>query len=152
MKYVAIKHKPEHQNLWYFKVPAGLSKYVDVGCNVICDTRYGAAKGRVEYILDGVPDTVLETIGNCVPSKSIIAVETDVNMSDITIPYSFELSAPNVSKLDERIKEYYRFARFNTKVEFYANGTLKDGYSAYLVARMFDHNTLHGMVFASNVE
>ena len=152
MKYVAVRHEPQHQNVWYFKVPEELSKYVCVGNNVICDTRYGLTKGKVEYILDGVPDLIIETVGNCVPSKFIKAVETDIDMAEITIPYLFELSSPDISKLDERINDWYKSARFNTKVEFDANGVLKDGYSAYLVARMFDHNTLHGMVFANSPE
>lgn len=152
MKYVAVKHKLEHQKVWYFKVPEELSKYVCVGSNVICNTRYGLVKGKVEYILDGAPDLIVKKIGNCVPSKSIEAVEVDMDMTEIAIPYSLGLSSPDVSELDERINDWYKSGRFNTKVEFDANGGLKDGYSAYLVARMFDHNTLHGMIFANSLE
>ncbi len=147
MKYVAVRHKPEHQNVWFFKVPEVLNEYVQIGNKVICDTRYGLTKGRIEYILDGVPDTVIEQVADCNPSNFIVGVESAVSMEDITVPLIFDMSTPDSSKLMQRVHEWYRNGAFNTKVEFHADGELKDGYSAYLVARMFGHETLRGVVF-----
>lgn len=145
MKYVAVKHKPEHRNVWWFSVPEELEDKVYVGAEVLCATSKGNASGKVESILDGVPQSTAEAIiGDHFPLKTIYAVKVDMNIEDIHVPIAFLDSNPDAEKIKERIKEWYSTAKFNTPILFSPDGNLKDGYTAYLVAKMFEHDTLKG--------
>lgn len=150
MKYVAVKHKPTHTNVWWFVVPEELEEIVHVGAEVLCDTRKGNSTGKVEYILDGLSQNDAEKIiGNHFPLKSLIAVNVDYDMSGIHIPYEVASSNPSPDKICQRVAEFYATGMFNTPVIFSADGNLRDGYTAYLVAKMFGHDTLRGFCVIS---
>lgn len=145
MKYVAVRHKPQHTNVWWFSVPEELEDRVYVGAEVLCNARRGEASGKIEYIMDGIPqDEAEKIIGNYFPLKSVLAVKVNYDMSNIHIPYEIATSNPSPDKIAKRITEFYGTGKFNTPVIFSADGNLRDGYTAYLVAKMFGHDTLRG--------
>lgn len=145
MKYVAVKHKPTHTNVWWFSVPEELNDMVHVGAEVLCNTRKGSASGKIEAVMDGLSQSDAEKIiGNHFPLKSLIAVSVDYDMDGIHIPYHIASSNPAPEKISQRMIEFYSAGKFNTPVIFSADGNLRDGYTAYLVAKMFGHDTLHG--------
>ena len=147
MKYVGVKHKPEHTELYWFVVPDGLSPYVYVGSEVICDTRRGHNKGVVHVVLDGVCREEMIMIAQFerdIPVKSIIAVAMDAELGEIHIPYYMQNTPPAAEKIARRVNEFYELGRFDTPVIFTQDMNLQDGYTAYLVATMFGQETLHG--------
>lgn len=145
MKYVAVRHKPTHANVFWFAVPDELDGIVRVGADVICSTRRGDSTGVIASILDGVSQEDAEKIiGEHFPLKELIAVSTDYDIGEIHIPYNIASSNPNPEKIAQRMTEFYGTGRFNTAVLFSPDGNLRDGYTAYLVAKMFGHDTLRG--------
>lgn len=145
MKYVAVKHKPEHTNVWWFAVPTELEERVYVGANVLCMTKKGKATGKIEHIMDSVPQNLAEKIiGKHFPLKTIIAVNIEMPIEEIHIPLDYIATNPEAVKITKRIEEFYTTGKFNTPVIFSADGNLRDGYTAYLVAKMFEHETLRG--------
>lgn len=145
MKYVAIKHNPEHTNVWWFSVPEELEDRVYVGAEVLCITRKGKASGKIMYIMEEIPQHDAEKIiGYHFPLKSIIAVSVDFPMGDIHIPLEFLTDCPAPEKIAKRVKEFYSAGRFDTPVIISPDGNLRDGYTAYLVAKMFEHDTIRG--------
>ena len=145
MKYVAVKHKPEHTNVWWFMVPDELGDKVSVGNEVICATARGKANGKVVQMMDGISQESAERIiGNHFPLKSVVAVSVELPLSDIHIPLILASSNPSEEKISKRMHEFYKYGKFNTPVIYSTDGTLRDGYTAYLVAKMFDHDTLKG--------
>lgn len=144
MKYVGVQHKENQQAFW-FQVPNELNKFVGVGSEVICDTRRGEALGTVVSVLDGLPDRDLNGIGGFqIPTKKILGVAAEVELAQLNVPLDMELSAPSSSKIAKRIDEFYTCGKFSTPVVFSPNDDLTDGYTAYLVAKMFGHKTLSG--------
>lgn len=145
MKYVSVRHKPTHQNVWWFSVPAELENRVKVGSEVLCSTRKGTAPGRIVSILENVEQTDAEKIiGDHFPLKPLIATSTDFDINEIHIPLEYEMTTPDADKIKQRIKEFYSTGKFDTPIIFTPDGNLRDGYTAYLVARMFGHDTLRG--------
>lgn len=149
MKYVSVRHKPNQSKVWWFSVPTELENKITVGANVLCSTSKGVSPGQIVSVLDGVEQENAEKIiGNRFPLKSILAVSVDFELSSIHIPLDFILTKPSVSKIKERIEELYKYGRFYTPVIFTSDRELSDGYTAYLVAKMFNHKTLSGFCFS----
>ncbi len=149
MKYVAVRHKPTHTNCFWFTVPEELEDRVYVGADVLCDTRKGHSTGNIASILDGVSQRDAEKIiGEHFPLKKLIAVSADYDVNEIHIPYNIASSNPRPGKIAQRMTEFYGTGRFNTAVIFSPDGELRDGYTAYLVAKMFGHDTLRGFCVA----
>ena len=149
MKYVAVRHKPSHTKVFWFSVPEELEDKVSVGAQVLCNTSKGKSTGRIECILDGVPQQEAEKIiGTYFPLKPIFAVQLKARMCDIYIPLRFSTSNPTSDKIKKRVDEWYENMEFKTPVIFSPEMELIDGFSAYLVARMFEHETLLGFCVA----
>lgn len=143
MKYVGVKHKPEHENVFWFSVPESISDYVIVGTQVLCNTKKGENSGIVERVMEGVSQTeAVSIIGDYFPLKNILAVKRNLELSDIHIPWDMHQSTPSPEKIANRISELYHTGSFNTPVICSADNNLRDGYTAYLVAKMFGHETL----------
>lgn len=152
MKYVGVKHKPEHKDIYWFAVPAEIAAYVSVGSEVLCDTRKGQNKGIVQIVLDGLSEDMMLQVAKLGrrhgPIKNILAVSRDVELSEIHIPYFMESDPPLAEQIAERITEFYALGRFDTPVIFTPDMNLQDGYTAYLVATMFRQETLRGFCVA----
>lgn len=131
MKYVAIKHKPEHTNVWWFSVPEELEDKVYIGAEVLCITKKGKASGKIMYIMEGLPQKEAEKI-------------IGKHLDEIHIPMDFLTDCPSSEKLAQRVTEFYATGKFDTPVIISPDGNLRDGYTAYLVAKMFEHDTLRG--------
>ena len=143
MIYVAIKHHRTDAKVWWFKVPKKLQDKVYIGADVLCLTKRGMVSGEIVSIIEGMSqDTVVELTGGYPPSKSIIAVYDDVPLDELYIPEGFLASRPSPKKIFKRILEFYKTGNFNTSVVVSTDGELRDGYTAYLVAKMFGAETL----------
>lgn len=145
MKYLAIRHMPEQTRRWWFSVPKEMEDRVSIGAQVLCETSRGSATGEIMSIMDNVPQETAEMIiGDHFPLTPIFGVEVTMKMDDIYIPPKLFLSNPDPAEIAKRMQEWYSTSTFNDSVLFAPDGTLKDGYTAYLVAKMFDHETLRG--------
>ena len=65
-----------------------------------------------------------------------------IDVQSVVIPKSFKYSNPSTEKISKRIHEYRSQGKFTTRIVVGEDGTLKDGYTAYLVAKMLDIPTL----------
>lgn len=145
--YVAVRHKPEEHVVFWFAVPEPLVPYVKVGEKVVCNTKKGKRKGEIVSVLDGVSeDEASLIIGPYFPLKEIMAVESEININEITLDPQVALSKPSPEKLKARIVEYYKFGEFRTKVVVDSDGLLLDGFTAFLVCNMFDLKRLKAFV------
>lgn len=143
MKYVGVRHAPNQTSLYWFSVPEELLDYITVGTKVICDTRKGKTEGTVERVLDGFSEGEAKQIsGNRYPFKSVVGAMADYGVANIHIPWEMEASTPSPDKICCRMGEFYSTGTFKTKIVIAADGTLLDGYTAYLVAKMFGHDSL----------
>lgn len=143
MRYVGVRHAPNQTSLYWFSVPEELLGFITANTKVICDTRKGEAEGTVERVLDGFSEGEVKQIsGNRYPLKSIVGALIDYGVSDIHIPWEMEASSPSPEKICSRMREFYSTGVFKTKIVVATDGTLLDGYTAYLVAKMFGHDSL----------
>lgn len=145
MMYVAIKHKPQDTKVWWFSVPEELQDKVRIGAEALCITKRGTAPGTITCIMEGIPQSKAEKIiGGHFHLKSLMAVSMDFPMEEIHIPLNFVSNNPSPEKLAKRITEFYTTGKFDTPILISPSGSLRDGYTAYLVAKMFAHDTLRG--------
>lgn len=137
MNVVMVKHGSCGRVYW-FEVPDQIGHQLLPGTRVACDTvrgkKYGVTVGSV-VDSDDVME-VMQTSGATFPLRKIIDAARDIRLTSITIPGYMAQHSPCDALLSKRFLEYYHNAQFNTKVVVDENGVLKDGYSAYLVAKM----------------
>lgn len=143
-----VKHNPRGKKTFCFKVPEDLKSLIKIGDKVLCDTRIGISLGEVVLIIDCNLDKEAQSLVGVSDSlKEIIAVETKIPTEKVLIPSAFKNSFPSLQKINNRLKEYKATGTLKTFITFIAqeNGcVLIDGYTAYLVARMFGLETLEG--------
>lgn len=145
MKLVAVRHQPNHINVWWFSVSDKLCDKVTVGSNVLCLTKNGPSEGEVLGILECESQTEAALVtGNCCKLKPVIAVNTDLEIDKIKIPERFSDSMPSSEKILRRIEDLSTTGKFNTPVIFSSSGELKDGYTAYIAAKLLGLTTLRG--------
>lgn len=149
VKYVGVRHKPEHQNLFWFYVPEQLSNMISVGKTVVCDTRKGKTTGVVAQVIDGFsPTEASKLTGNCFTVKPIVGVEMEFEVCEIHIPWDMQESTPSPEEIAACVSDLYS-GRMRTAVSCTPDGNLREGYAAYLVAKMFSHDTLRGFCFVN---
>lgn len=153
---VAVKHTQDSVKNFWFKVPLELESCVRVGSEVICNTRRGLSKGYTVAVLSETFATQNSIFGNvCVEEgkiplslKELVAVKINVPIEQILIPEVFKHSVPSAYKIKKRILEYTKYGTFHTQVKFGAGDMkLRDGYTAYLVAKMLGVKLLTGFCY-----
>lgn len=139
MNIVEVKHAPSQKKTYWFEVPDDLIEIIRPGDTVLCDTVLGRQKGIAQTVV--VSSDTIENIavmhGATLPLKRVVGVYKTFPMDVIEIPEYMKNTKPAVDKLVSRIEEWYLRGVFKTKVVISNNGTLQDGYTAYLVAKMF---------------
>lgn len=146
-KYVGVRHGEQKQVYW-FEVPLSLQSIACIGASVTCDTRRGEMPGTIVKILEGLDKSEATRIvaQKYYPLSRLLTVQTEQKMSDIYIPFEMETGCtPQPEELADRVREFYATGGFSN-VAFRPDGTLIDGYSAYMVAKMLGHDTLKGIV------
>lgn len=68
--------------------------------------------------------------------KYIVGQEYIVSLEDIKILEEFKKSHPRPAKLNDKYSNYYHNKHMD-RIEIDTDGTLKDGYITYLIARAF---------------
>lgn len=69
-------------------------------------------------------------------------VHIDVKITDIKITTAFSNTIPDSDKIVKRVEEYKKHGKFDTSIVIDCKGYLVDGYSAYLVCKMLEVDTL----------
>jgi len=139
MNIVEVCHKCGGKSFW-FEVPDELKDMIHEGSSVVCSTKVGNSAGIAQTSVfsgDGIEMIAVQN-GATLPLKSIIAVQVNFPMSEIKIGNHMKATRPARKKIQERLAEYYKDEKFYTRVSIDKRGYLVDGYSAYLVAKMFD--------------
>lgn len=132
MKYVEIV---DGTTLRWFRVPDKIANHVHASSNVWYGNNDETQK---EAYLDGIVIRAIDGISDIDSSlEDIIGVKAECVMSEIKIPKRFEESRPAVAKLKRRLEELYEDGEFKTKVIVNGDNLLLDGYTAYLVSKMF---------------
>lgn len=140
MKVALVRHG-SYGKVYWFEVPEQLTNDVMIGARVTCDTARGKNAGVVvgTAVLDPEQDReTLSSAGAVLPLRQILSIKKDVLMADIKIPDYMKRSTPRDDKIAKRFLEYYHTMSFNTNVSIREDGTLVDGYSAYLVAKVLN--------------
>lgn len=144
-KYVGVKHEPEQNKIYWFEVPELLCSAVKIGSTVSCDTRRGNQEGTVISIIEGVEENkAQQTIGVRFPLKKIVAVKVSLDIDKIHIPYDLQAYGWDLKDIYETMEAYFAVGYFSGSIKFSINNDLIEGYSEYLVAKMFDHGVLEG--------
>jgi len=174
MKCVGVRHQAGQDKLFWFVVPDELCKFVHIKSKVYCSTQHGVSSGVVEGVGEYVKfedDDPIVKAGNLTANESVVnficslsgrdirigdirigvvtSVIDDVPLSEIHVPWRMASSSPSSEKIAKRVQEFYDFSDFETRVVIDEHGNLIDGYTAYLVAKMFDHETLKAERVAS---
>lgn len=139
MNIVEVCHKCGGKSFW-FEVPDELKDMIHEGSSVVCNTKVGNSAGIAQTSVfsgDGIEMIAVQN-GATLPLKSVIAVQANFPMSEIKIGNHMKATKPAQKKIRERLAEYYKDGKFYTRVSLDRRGYLVDGYSAYLVAKMFD--------------
>ncbi len=143
MTFVGVKHHKNDDKLFWFYVPKSIADHVAKYSDVVCSTSKGNSRGVVEEII--ITDNVFDAkklIQRPFPLNNIVAVKTQFPLWMLSIPARFVQSKPSPEKIASRVRELYRDGRFNTMVEVNSDGVLTNGYTAFLVATMFYHDTI----------
>lgn len=144
MKYVGVRHKLNQTVTYWFEASDELAPHIHIGSEVLCNTSRGDNLGVVMSILEGVSEQQARAIIGNFFLKKIIGVSIDAVLDDIHIPWEMETNVPEPTVIAEQISAFYNDGKFTAPVIFTQDMNLHDGYAAYLVARMFEHETLHG--------
>ena len=139
MNIVEVKHEDQEKTYW-FEVPRKLIPYLKKGDPVLCDTRKGRCFGVAQTGVlsgDGI-GRLAASNGAKFPLRQVCAVKMGYPIGQIRIENKMKATRPNKKKIIARLNEYYDHGAFNTVLVVDSNHYLKDGYTAYLVAKMFD--------------
>lgn len=148
-KFVGVKHKPEHNQVYWFEVPESLCEITKIGSRVLCDTSRGDQEGTVVSVIEGVGENKAQhTIGARFPLKKIVAVKMSLDIDKIHIPYDIQAYGWNLKDIYETMEAYFAVGYFSGSIKFSINNDLIEGYSEYLIAKMFDHGVLEGWYVA----
>ena len=149
MTFAEVFHYANPDRKFWFEVPFMLQTLIHVGDNVLCNTSKGLYHGRVTKVLEGLSDEEFEDAFGFLPTAEIVGVHKDIPMDGIEIPEAYESSLPHAGKIGKRVNELYS-GHFKTRIEIDPRLIIKDGYTAYLVAKMFDLDTLPCLVSIGN--
>lgn len=151
---IGIVHpEDEEKTVYWFNASKSGANRLNIGDEVLCNTCKGNKVGIVKTIIVNLPiEDIIKITSGIIPSRRIIGRVEKLKLEDIVIPFHWKNTLPDPKKLMERVDEYYRCLSkdkpivFDTNISFSKSGVLKDGYSAFLVARMFGVKTLTGLV------
>lgn len=150
MNIVEIKHTEDQEKTYWFAVPEKLVPYLKKGDWVLCDTRKGKQYGVAQTGVlsgDGIERLAI-TNGARFPLRQVCAVRMNYPTAQIKIENGMKATRPGKKKIIARLNEYYEHGAFNTVLIVDSNHCLKDGYTAYLVAKMFDLPEIPVMIWA----
>lgn len=71
-----------------------------------------------------------------------ICREKKVRLSKIKIPEEMQLTPPSPQKLETRYTYFLRYREFQSKITVTRDFILTDGYTTYLLARMFGRRNI----------
>lgn len=139
MLIVGVKHHKDDEKVYWFKTNLTHSFYVSNGDRVICNTRLGKQEGiAVTDVIAFYNNADVKFVDNNINPdaiRSIFGVYKTVEIDKIIIPRRFLNSKPSEKKLKDRVREFITTRKFDTKVEIDSGYNLKDGYTAYLIAK-----------------
>lgn len=146
MKVAMVKHTANGKVFW-FEVPDGLGE-ITPNSSVMCDTARGRQYGTIVGAVCDESDVhdVMVASGASLPLRKITDFVQAVPMDTIKIPEYMARTKPSDNKIAKRFLEYYHNRRFDTAVMLDNNGLLKDGYSAYLVAKLLHFKYLYAII------
>ena len=151
MKCVGVKYKGSNK-IYYFSVPKVLEQYVGKRNKVECGNIENNTHGVVVDVREDMTDGEIKELTGGRELQKIRGVMYKANLSELALPSRVQGSKPAVGKLTSRIEEYYKTGSFKANVEFEVDGygriSLVDGYTAFLVARMFNRPFLYGILKA----
>ena len=146
MNVVLVRHGSCGKAYW-FEVPDQIVPQLLPGTRVTCDTVRGKKSGVTVGSVVSSNDVmeIMQVSGATFPLRKILNAVHDIKLADITIPNYMAQHRPRDALISKRFLEYYHTMQFQTKVTVDENGVLKDGYSAYLVAKLLGLSTISVM-------
>lgn len=147
MNVVMVKHTPKGKVFW-FEVPENLASRIEPGVRVACDTYRGVRSGTAVSTALNANDVkdVMAATGAVEPLRKIVNVARSISLGCIKIPSYMAQSRPSDEKIAKRFLELYHTGDFQTNITVNKDGTLVDGYTAYLVAKKVGREILAAIV------
>lgn len=139
MNIVSVKHPDGGKKEYWFEVPEEIASQIKKGSRVVCDTIRGRefAIATSDVISGENVEQMAVRLGAHLPLKKIVRVTGLMPMNKIKVPKLLASSRPSPDKIAKRIGEFYDHKVFNTDIVVDQSGKLLDGYTAYLVSKMF---------------
>ena len=144
MNIVEVRHKANQKRTFWFEVPGNLKDKIQRGDLVICKTRNGNDFGVAQTGVlsgDGVERLAIMN-GATLPLREIVSIKKEYPVKEIRISQEMKKTYPRAAKIEARLKEYCEGGFFRTNFKIGKDGYLEDGYTAYLVAKMLDLDTV----------
>lgn len=147
MNVAMVKHTPNGKVFW-FEVPDRLTDAIHPGVQVVCATRNGRKYGTAvsAALNDDDVKGVMAASGATMPLRKIIDMVYAIPIDQIKISKYMATSKPSDEKIAKRFLEFYRTGDFNTNIVVTPDGTLVDGYTAYLVATVLNLDTIFAII------
>lgn len=161
---VAVKHShKKNAKEYWFNVPKTVTCSLQVGDIVYCDTCRGDSKGYITKIIEiddtngaesvkliqmedgGINNLAVKLLLWCNtafelnPTKDVIGKKMKFNIEDIKISKNMRRTRPGIEKLQGKLAEYYLHGKSAlSPIAIKSSGELVDGYTTYLIHKMFD--------------
>lgn len=152
MNIVIVKFEGNKKE-YCFYVPDSLVKLVVPGARVLVETRFGRkpAFTTSNVIVGSAGRRIAEQFGAELPLKQVLAVSSTVFVRDIHLPNALRRSIPSGDKIEKRMREYVEYGDFKTDVRITADGTIVDGYTAYLACKAWDIEQINALIMAEGL-
>jgi len=147
MNIVRVKIDTENEKPRWLKVPEEFVKDIHKDEKLLCEVKGGITTGHATSEVmsgDGIEDLLSQKTSHFDDLK-VLGVFKMINMDEIKICELLKCNPPRAEKIAKRINEIYEHGFFDTNVEINKDGYLMDGYTAYLVSKMFDYDVLWGV-------
>lgn len=136
VRFVKVKH-PDCEKEFIFGVPDNLIPFVRPGVGCECNTWKGIAPGTIVTECEELPPKEFKKRHpySYYPPSNIKSINISVQPEDVRLPNY--ISPPNPKKLIKRLEEFSQEGKFKTRIIFTPDLVLKDGYTAYLVCKLY---------------
>jgi len=146
---IQVKHSP-NDKAYTFNVPMKLIPVLKRNMCVTVKTRIGKSSGvTVSEIISGeAANEVIKVSGASLPLKSVVSLFRRIPLDSVIISDEFAKTHPRSDTLMNCYEHYRKYKKFNGHIVVDENGVLIDGYTRYLVAKMFGHKNIRVIAMA----
>ena len=147
MNIVRVKIDTENEKPRWLQVPDRFVSDIHKGTQLFCEVKGTRTTGHATTEVmqgEGIEELLSQKVSHFDDLK-VLGVFKMIPLKDIKICELMKCNPPRVEKIAKRIEELYSLSYFDTTVEINTDNYLMDGYTAYLVSKMFDLEHIWGV-------